>query len=382
MTRRDLQNDMREKKRPWDIGKSFAQAAPIGPIHPVSAVGHARARQDLARRQRRAPAAGRSRGHDLGRPAHDRVPVAVLRAPAGRSRLHRHARGRRAPSSRAIVSTAASTASERSRSPSSLRSPEVARWPPSSRPKKSSAATTIAPRFPIIRAGSRTTPRRRRRRARRSRRRSTCATGRGRRRRSTSSCRRDARKGTFVFWHGGYWRALDKSDFSFVALPFVAQGHAVAVVNYDLCPDVSIATIVDESRRAMAWLAREGARARRESREHRRRRSFRRRAHRRDAVRDGLGGVRNLPRSDRGRPLALGRPRSRADGAVLVQHRFQARRRARRRGFRRSHLVAAVARAARARGRRRRDLRVHPANPHSLGRLARKTGRRARTRRC
>ncbi len=40
MTRRDLQNDMREKKRPWDIGKSFAGAAPIGPIHPAGAVGH------------------------------------------------------------------------------------------------------------------------------------------------------------------------------------------------------------------------------------------------------------------------------------------------------------------------------------------------------
>jgi fumarylpyruvate hydrolase len=39
MTRRDLQNEMREKKRPWDIGKSFAQAAPIGPLHPVGAVG-------------------------------------------------------------------------------------------------------------------------------------------------------------------------------------------------------------------------------------------------------------------------------------------------------------------------------------------------------
>ena len=39
MTRRDLQNDMREKKRPWDIGKSFAQAAPIAPIHPVAQTG-------------------------------------------------------------------------------------------------------------------------------------------------------------------------------------------------------------------------------------------------------------------------------------------------------------------------------------------------------
>ena len=64
--------------------------------------------------------------------------------------------------------------------------------------------------------------------------------------------------GTFVFWHGGYWRALDKSDFSFVAGPFVARGHAVAVVNYDLCPDVSIATIVGQARRAIQWLAREG----------------------------------------------------------------------------------------------------------------------------
>jgi len=39
MTRRDLQSDMREKKRPWDIGKSFAQAAPIGQVHPVTTVG-------------------------------------------------------------------------------------------------------------------------------------------------------------------------------------------------------------------------------------------------------------------------------------------------------------------------------------------------------
>jgi fumarylpyruvate hydrolase len=40
MTRRDLQNQMREKTRPWDIGKSFAQAAPIAPIHRVADVGH------------------------------------------------------------------------------------------------------------------------------------------------------------------------------------------------------------------------------------------------------------------------------------------------------------------------------------------------------
>lgn len=67
-------------------------------------------------------------------------------------------------------------------------------------------------------------------------------------------------RATLLFLHGGYWRALDKADFSFVAAPFVAQGIAVANANYDLCPDVSIAAIVDECRRAVAWLAREGPR--------------------------------------------------------------------------------------------------------------------------
>ena len=66
-------------------------------------------------------------------------------------------------------------------------------------------------------------------------------------------------RGTLVFLHGGYWRALDKDDFAFVASPFVAAGIAVANVNYDLCPQVSIAAIVDECRRAVAWVARDGA---------------------------------------------------------------------------------------------------------------------------
>jgi len=65
-------------------------------------------------------------------------------------------------------------------------------------------------------------------------------------------------RGTFVFIHGGYWRALDKDDVAFVAAPFVEQGVAVANVNYDLCPAVSIAAIVDACRRAVAWTAREG----------------------------------------------------------------------------------------------------------------------------
>jgi len=66
-------------------------------------------------------------------------------------------------------------------------------------------------------------------------------------------------RGTFVFVHGGYWRALDKAEHAFVAPPLTSRGIAVAVVNYDLCPQVSIATIVDQCARAVAWVAREGA---------------------------------------------------------------------------------------------------------------------------
>lgn len=40
LTRRDLQQDAREKGRPWDWGKAFDRSAPIAPIKKVSAVGH------------------------------------------------------------------------------------------------------------------------------------------------------------------------------------------------------------------------------------------------------------------------------------------------------------------------------------------------------
>jgi fumarylpyruvate hydrolase len=40
MTRRDVQLEARDKGRPWEFGKSFAQSAPIGPIHKATDVGH------------------------------------------------------------------------------------------------------------------------------------------------------------------------------------------------------------------------------------------------------------------------------------------------------------------------------------------------------
>ncbi|RMF36065.1 MAG: FAA hydrolase family protein [Alphaproteobacteria bacterium] len=40
MTRRDLQGAQKKLGRPWEIGKAFERSAPVGPVHPVSAVGH------------------------------------------------------------------------------------------------------------------------------------------------------------------------------------------------------------------------------------------------------------------------------------------------------------------------------------------------------
>lgn len=62
-----------------------------------------------------------------------------------------------------------------------------------------------------------------------------------------------------VFIHGGYWRALDKSDHSFVAPSFTADGALVVVVNYALCPAVTVEHIVMQLVRALAWVWRHAA---------------------------------------------------------------------------------------------------------------------------
>ena len=62
-----------------------------------------------------------------------------------------------------------------------------------------------------------------------------------------------------VYIHGGYWRALDKRDQSFVAPPFVAAGAMVVLPNYALCPAVRIEHIVLQLVRALAWVWRHAA---------------------------------------------------------------------------------------------------------------------------
>jgi arylformamidase len=57
-----------------------------------------------------------------------------------------------------------------------------------------------------------------------------------------------------IFIHGGFWRAFDKSDFSWIAKPYVGKGAAVALVNYGLAPNYGLCQIVEHIREACTWL--------------------------------------------------------------------------------------------------------------------------------
>ena len=63
-----------------------------------------------------------------------------------------------------------------------------------------------------------------------------------------------------IFIHGGYWRALDKKPFAFMAEPLVTAGALVASINYTLCPAVTIDEIVRQCRAACAWVWRNAKR--------------------------------------------------------------------------------------------------------------------------
>ncbi len=61
-----------------------------------------------------------------------------------------------------------------------------------------------------------------------------------------------------MFVHGGYFQALDKRDHSFVAGVLPRRGVSVAIINYSLCPAVTVETIVRQVVQSVAWLYRRG----------------------------------------------------------------------------------------------------------------------------
>lgn len=57
-----------------------------------------------------------------------------------------------------------------------------------------------------------------------------------------------------IFIHGGYWQALSKDTFSFMAEAFNARGENAVILNYDLCPQVSVGAISRQIISAINWL--------------------------------------------------------------------------------------------------------------------------------
>lgn len=57
-----------------------------------------------------------------------------------------------------------------------------------------------------------------------------------------------------VFIHGGYWQALSKEDSAFAAPMFQESGSFFAAIDYTLAPEAGLTEIVDQNRRAIAWL--------------------------------------------------------------------------------------------------------------------------------
>ena len=59
-----------------------------------------------------------------------------------------------------------------------------------------------------------------------------------------------------VFYHGGYWRAQDKSNFAFIAGALVPLGITTVIMNYELCPGSTLDGVVDSAIAGFDWVTR------------------------------------------------------------------------------------------------------------------------------
>jgi arylformamidase len=57
-----------------------------------------------------------------------------------------------------------------------------------------------------------------------------------------------------VYIHGGYWRSGSKEDNCNFAPTFTKRGASVVLVEYDLCPQVTVTDIVRQTRAGLAWV--------------------------------------------------------------------------------------------------------------------------------
>ncbi|MGI9479900.1 MAG: alpha/beta hydrolase, partial [Hyphomicrobiaceae bacterium] len=57
-----------------------------------------------------------------------------------------------------------------------------------------------------------------------------------------------------VFIHGGYWRARVKEDFAYVGKALADNGLLGVVINYPLCPAVTLDEVVASNLAAFEWV--------------------------------------------------------------------------------------------------------------------------------
>jgi len=58
-------------------------------------------------------------------------------------------------------------------------------------------------------------------------------------------------RGTLAYFHAGFWQARDKAQFRFLAARFVAAGIDVALVNYPLCPAVTLRELLNAAQASL-----------------------------------------------------------------------------------------------------------------------------------
>ncbi|MFT5509176.1 MAG: arylformamidase [Hyphomicrobiaceae bacterium] len=59
-----------------------------------------------------------------------------------------------------------------------------------------------------------------------------------------------------IFIHGGYWRSREKEDFGFIGKALADQGLLGIVINYPLCPVVTLDEVVTANQQAFEWIFR------------------------------------------------------------------------------------------------------------------------------
>ncbi|ALC40210.1 CG9542, partial [Drosophila busckii] len=68
-------------------------------------------------------------------------------------------------------------------------------------------------------------------------------------------CKPEANNGKlFVYVHGGYWQEMDKEHSGSIVLPLVKRGYRVAVMEYNLCPQVTLTQLLDQFTQFLLWV--------------------------------------------------------------------------------------------------------------------------------